>query len=184
MINGYSLFDYIGKIGVFGDLQFTIMDKFMLSPQNGVSIDKAAEYETHTPIQGLDCLEFKKRSLVQVSMKIKLININISDIKNKLDRMCSTGEHYPLLLGYDSSSTVSSEFVLKNYKEVKTHTDSRGNALACELEMNFLEYNPQIERGEVYSENLSQNSTEEKTESEIANNNDSVYKELNWGPLW
>lgn len=185
ILGNYSLFDYIGPIGVFGDLKFSIVNTLnILSPQNGLSVNKSAKYEQHSPLKGLDYLEFQKRNLTQVSFRIKIVTADLMGIKHRIDRMMANGEHYPLLVGYDSMSSIESHFVITDFKESKNHTDARGNSLSSEFDINFLEYKPNIERGEAYSEDISQEGTEEKEEEEIDENNAEVYEELEGDRLW
>lgn len=185
ILNDYSLFDWIGKIGVFGDLRFSILNTLnILSPQNGLSISKSSKYEQHSPLKGLDYLEFQKRNLTQVTFQIKIVTTDLMGIRAKLNRMVENGEHYPLLVGYDSISNVDSHFVIIDFKESKKHTDGRGNSLTSEFDISFLEYQINIERGESYSENISQQGTEEKTEEKINENNSKTYEELEGGRLW
>ncbi|MGL5623473.1 MAG: hypothetical protein ACRDDG_13895, partial [Cetobacterium sp.] len=108
----YSLFDYIGKIGVFGDLTFTIGGTLSLSPTLGTTINKGHENIKHEVIGSADLTEFKKRKLRIVTIQVKAIEgfNSITQIIDRLTRISENGEHYPLIIG--SNSLSDNDFVV------------------------------------------------------------------------
>ncbi|MGL4934623.1 MAG: phage tail protein [Cetobacterium sp.] len=175
---GYSLFDYIGKIGVYGDLTFTIGGSLMLSPVLGTTINKGHENIKHEVIGSADLTEFKKRKLRTLTLQIKAVEgfNSIGEIIEKLTRISENGEHYPLIIGNDALS--ENDFIVSNLDEGIQKTDSKGNSTFSTISISFEEYISAISRGEKKSENIEQNETEKTTNLEINEKNEKIYKEL------
>lgn len=174
----FSVIKNIGKIGCFGDLRFEILPFKILSPTKGLGINKGADFSEHQGINSAPTLEFNNRKLRKVSMKIKLL-ITYSDVRGnieKITRMVENGEAYPLIIGNESYSP--NLFVISDFSENKNGTDSRGNSINSELDLNFVEYIPEIDRGSAYSQNVEQQWTEGKKVSDVEENNKSAYEEV------
>lgn len=174
----YSLFDYIGKIGVYGDLTFTIGGASSLSPTLGTTINKGHENIKHEVIGSADLTEFKKRKLRTLTLQIKAIEgfNSITQIIDKLTRISENGEHYPLIIGSNAFS--ENDFIVSNLDEGIQKTDSRGNSTFSTISISFEEYISVVSRGEKKLENIEQNKTEKASEKDIKKKNEQIYKEL------
>lgn len=174
----YSLFDYIGKIGVYGDLTFTIGGIFSLSPTLGTTINKGHENIKHEVIGSADLTEFKKRKLRTLTFQIKVIEgfNSINQIINSLTRISENGEHYPLIIG--SNALSENDFIVSSFEESIQKSDSRGNSTFSTISISFEEYINFIPRGGKKMENIEQNKTEKITDIEVKKKNEQVYKEL------
>lgn len=174
----YSLFDYIGKIGVFGDLTFQVENDFAISPGNGsASINKSATYNTHSVLGKAPYLEFANRNLIKVKFNVKILNYvdNITTLKEKLDRMVNFGEVYPLIVGSEALS--ENKFALESFDENINLSNDRGDSINSEFQLSFSEYIEDITRGEEYSPNIKKSDiTQNKTE-DVEKKNSKKYEE-------
>lgn len=175
---GYSLFDFIGNVGVYGDITFTVGSISSLSPTLGTSVSKGHENTKHEVIGSADLTEFKKRKLRTVTIQIKAIEglNSVKQIVNSLTRISENGEHYPLIIG--SEAFADNDFIVSNFEEGIQRTDFKGDSTFSTLSVTFEEYISIISRGEKYSETIYMSKVEEVDELELLAKNEGTYDEL------
>lgn len=147
LASNYSVFDNLGKIGVFGDLSFRVNDNYILTPTGSINEEKGLSVHKHEGINAPDVSEFKKRNLKTVSFPIKAIYdyIDIKKITTKLNRMIDNGETYPLVIG--GEVLADNPFILKTVSERTLKTDGYGTKVLVEYNLSFEEYIEEIVRG-------------------------------------
>ncbi|MEG0237173.1 MAG: phage tail protein [Cetobacterium sp.] len=180
LASNYSIFDNLGKIGVFGDISFRVNDRYMLTPTGTVSKTKGKETYKHEGINSPDLTEFKKRNLRTVSMSVKLVYdyIDIQTVLKKLERMVEGEETHPLLVG--GEPLADNDFILLTVEEEIGQTDSYGTSTITTVKLTFEEYIADIQRGNTISPKiLKQNDTYNIDNKVIREVNKTVLKEVN-----
>lgn len=180
LASNYSIFDNLGKIGVFGDISFRVNDNYILTPTGNISKTKGKETYKHEGINSPDLTEFKKRNLRTVSMSVKLVYdyIDIQTVLKKLERMVEGEETHPLLVG--GEPLADNEFILLSVEEEIGQTDSYGSSTITTVKLSFEEYIGNIQRGEDVSPKiLKQNDTYNTDNKVIREVNRNILKEVN-----
>ncbi|MGL5711197.1 MAG: phage tail protein [Cetobacterium sp.] len=180
LASDYSIFDNLGKIGVFGDISFRVNDNYMLTPTGTISKTKGKETYKHEGINSPDLTEFKKRNLRTVSMSVKLVYdyIDIQTVLKKLERMVEGEESHPLLVG--GESLADNDFILLAVEEEIGQTDSYGTSTITTVKLTFEEYIADIQRGEgVSPKMLKQSDTHSVDNKVIREVNRNILKEVN-----
>lgn len=184
LASNYSIFDNLGKIGVFGDISFRVNDRYILTPTGSITKNKGNQTHKHEGINSPDITEFKKRNLRTVSMQVKLIYdyIDIPKILKKLERMVEDGETHPLLIGGESLS--DNNFMLTSVEEEISDTDGYGSTMVTNVKLSFEEYISDIQRGDNISPKiLKQTDTYSVDNKVIREVNKNILKEVN-KKLW
>lgn len=176
----YSIFDNLGKIGVFGDISFRVNDNYILTPTGNISKTKGKETYKHEGINSPDLTEFKKRNLRTVSMPVKLVYdyIDVQTVLKKLERMVEGKETHPLLVG--GEPLAENDFILMSVEEDISQTDSYGSSTITTVKLTFEEYISDIQRGNNISPKmLKQNDTYNTDNKIIREVNKNILKEVN-----
>ncbi|MGL5902843.1 MAG: phage tail protein [Cetobacterium sp.] len=184
LASNYSIFDNLGKIGVFGDISFRVNDRYILTPTGSITKNKGNQTHKHEGINSPDITEFKKRNLRTVSMQVKLIYdyIDIPKVLKKLERMVEDGETHPLLIGGESLS--DNNFMLTSVEEEISDTDGYGSTMVTNVKLSFEEYISDIQRGDNISPKiLKQTDTYSVDNKVIREVNKNILKEVN-KKLW
>lgn len=179
LASNYSIFDNLGKIGVYGDISFRVNSNYILTPSS-IKKTKGNQTYKHEGINSPDVTEFKKRNLRTISLPVKLIYdfVDIQTVLKKLERMVENGEIYPLIIGGEPLSENS--FLLTSVDEEVTNTDAYGTTIVSSLTLNFEEYIDTVIRGSFISPKfLKQNDTYTSDNKIIREVNKNILKEVN-----
>lgn len=185
LASNYSVFDNLGKIGVFGDLSFRVNDNYILTPTGSINEEKGLSVHKHEGINAPDVSEFKKRNLKTVSFPIKAIYdyIDIKKITTKLNRMIDNGETYPLVIG--GEVLADNPFILKTVSERTLKTDGYGTKVLVEYNLSFEEYIEEISRGNNVSVKMIKQENTILTDNKIIKDiNKEIIKSLEDNKLW
>ncbi|MHA5067831.1 phage tail protein [Cetobacterium somerae] len=176
----YSIFDNLGKIGVFGDISFRVNDNYILTPTGSITKTKGKETYKHEGINSADLTEFKKRNLRTVSMSVKLVYdyIDIQTVLKKLGRMVEGEETHPLLVG--GEPLADNDFILMSVEEEVGQTDSYGSSTITTVKLTFEEYIGEIQRGEGVSPKMLKQSDTHNVDNKVVREvNRNILKEVN-----
>lgn len=141
----FSIANFIGNIGCYGDITFAVNRFYLLTPQNysGSSKNKVEKFEN---IGSEPYSEFMRRELRNVSIDFKLVKglISVEKTINRLVEMCENGEHHPLIIG--AKPVAKHNFIITNVSHKITHADAFGIAEVAEVNLTFEEYIERISR--------------------------------------
>lgn len=166
----FSIANYIGNIGCYGDMTFAVNRFYVLTPQSYSSSSKN-KIEKFDNIGSEPYSEFMRRELKNINLDFKLLKglISIEKTINRLEEMCETGEHHPLIIG--SKPVGKHDFVIVNVNYKIIHADAFGIAEVAEVSLALEEYIERVTRVDEVENTIKRNV------STITNNKNYLIKE-------
>lgn len=141
----FSIANYVGNIGCYGDITLAVNEFYLLTPQNfsNSSKNKIEKFEN---IGNEPYSEFMRRELKNVGLDFKLVKglISIEKTIDRLEEMCEKGEHHPLIIG--SKPVGKHDFIITNVGHKILHADAFGIAEVVEVNLTLEEYIERISR--------------------------------------
>ena len=181
-LNNFPLYKYVGSIGSYGNVTFTVAENNVLTPEK-YEVQTANRIDKHDRLNAVDISEFKKRELKKVTIPLKLIYTlcNIKKAIRILTKAVEEGEHYPLILGNEQIG--EHNFCITNFNYSVTQSDGSGTPLVATCNLNLEEYIERIDRiGDIGK--IEQKNTSTLDKKIIININSEIISELNGGKLW
>lgn len=181
-LNNFPLYKYIGSIGSYGDVTFTVTENNVLTPEK-YNVQIGNRLEKHDRLNAVDISEFKKRELIKVTIPLKLI-YTLCNVKRAIKSLASAsenGEHYPLIIGREQIGI--HDFILTNFNYSVVQTDGTGSPIVAICNLNLEEYIERIDRvGEVST--VEQKKTKLLDDKTIKNINAEIMSALDGERLW
>ena len=181
-LNNFPLYKYIGSIGSYGDVTFTVTENNILTPEK-YDVQIGNRLEKHDRLNAVDISEFKKRELIKVTIPLKLI-YTLCNVKRAIKSLASAsenGEHYPLIIGREQIGI--HDFILTNFNYSIIQTDGTGSPIIAICNLNLEEYIERIDRvGEVST--VEQKKTKLLDDKAIKNINAEIISALDGERLW
>lgn len=181
-LNNFPLYKYIGSIGSYGDVTFTVTENNVLTPEK-YDVQIGNRLEKHDRLNAVDISEFKKRELIKVTIPLKLI-YTLCNVKKSIKSLASAsenGEHYPLIIGREQIGI--HDFILTNFNYSIIQTDGTGSPIIAICNLNLEEYIERIDRvGEVST--VEQKKTKLLDDKTIKNINAEIISALDGERLW
>ena len=181
-LNNFPLYKYIGSIGSFGNVTFTVAEDNVLTPEK-YDIQVGNRIEKHDRLNSVDISEFKKRELKKVTIPLKLI-YTLCNVKKAIRSLISAsenGEHYPLILGREQIG--EHDFILTNFTYSVVQTDGVGSPIIAICNLSLEEYIERIDRiGDIST--AEQKKTKLLDDKVIKNINSEIISALDGGRLW
>lgn len=181
-LNNFPLYKYIGSIGSFGNVTFTVAEDNVLTPEK-YDIQVGNRIEKHDRLNSVDISEFKKRELKKVTIPLKLI-YTLCNVKKAIRSLISAsenGEHYPLILGREQIG--EHDFILTNFTYSVVQTDGVGSPIIAICNLSLEEYIERIDRiGDIST--VEQKKTKLLDDKVIKNINSEIISALDGGRLW
>lgn len=181
-LNNFPLYKYIGSIGSYGDVTFTVTENNVLTPEK-YDVQIGNRLEKHDRLNAVDISEFKKRELIKVTIPLKLI-YTLCNVKKAIKSLVSAsenGEHYPLIIGREQIGI--HDFILTNFNYSIIQTDGTGSPIIAICNLNLEEYIERIDRvGEVST--VEQKKTKLLDDKTIKNINAEIISALDGERLW
>lgn len=181
-LNNFPLYKYIGSIGSYGDVTFTVTENNVLTPEK-YDVQIGNRLEKHDRLNAVDISEFKKRELIKVTIPLKLI-YTLCNVKRAIKSLASAsenGEHYPLIIGREQIGI--HDFILTNFNYSIIQTDGTGSPIIAICNLNLEEYIERIDRvGEVST--VEQKKTKLLDDKAIKNINAEIISALDGERLW
>lgn len=181
-LNNFPLYKYIGSIGSYGDVTFTVTENNVLTPEK-YDVQIGNRLEKHDRLNAVDISEFKKRELIKVTIPLKLI-YTLCNVKKAIKSLASAsenGEHYPLIIGREQIGI--HDFILTNFNYSIIQTDGTGSPIIAICNLNLEEYIERIDRvGEVST--VEQKKTKLLDDKTIKNINAEIISALDGERLW
>lgn len=181
-LNNFPLYKYIGSIGSFGNVTFTVAEDNVLTPEK-YDIQVGNRIEKHDRLNSVDISEFKKRELKKVTIPLKLI-YTLCNVKKAIRSLISAsenGEHYPLILGREQIG--EHDFILTNFTYSVVQTDGVGSPIVAICNLSLEEYIERIDRiGDIST--VEQKKTKLLDDKVIKNINSEIISALDGGRLW
>lgn len=181
-LNNFPLYKYIGSIGSYGDVTFTVTENNVLTPEK-YDVQIGNRLEKHDRLNAVDISEFKKRELIKVTIPLKLI-YTLCNVKRAIKSLASAsenGEHYPLIIGREQIGI--HDFILTNFNYSVVQTDGTGSPIVAICNLNLEEYIERIDRvGEVST--VEQKKTKLLDDKTIKNINAEIMSALDGERLW
>lgn len=181
-LNNFPLYKYIGSIGSYGDVTFTVAEENILTPER-YDVQIGNKIEKHDRLSAVDISEFKKRELIKVTIPLKLIYTlcNVKKAIKSLSKASENGEHYPLILG--KTQIGEHNFIITNFTYSVVQTDGTGSPIVVNCNLSLEEYIERIDRiGGIST--IEQKKTQTLDDKVIKNINSKIISELNGGRLW
>lgn len=181
-LSGFSIFDYIGSVGSYGPIKFTVSSAKIVTPTS-VTINRKSRVIKHTRLSNVDITEFSTRELKTVTIPIKLLAEYAPVLSTIaiLERICERGEHYPLILG--GKKIGKNTFRLDSVSDTYNRTSTGGIPLISEISLSLEEYISEIDRyntDDIVDTTVSGTATN----NDINENNSSFIEQLTGGRLW
>ena len=181
-LNNFPLYKYIGTIGSYGNVTFTVAENNVLTPEK-YEVQIANRVNKHDRINAVDISEFKKRELKKITIPLKLVYslCNIKKAIKNLTKAVEKGEHYPLIIG--GQQLGEHNFCITNFNYSVTQSDGIGTPLVAICNLNLEEYIERIDRiGNIGV--IEQKNTSTLDKKVIKKINTAIISELNGGRLW
>lgn len=181
-LNNFPLYKYIGSIGSFGNVTFTVAEDNVLTPEK-YDIQVGNRIEKHDRLNSVDISEFKKRELKKVTIPLKLI-YTLCNVKKAIKSLISAsenGEHYPLILGREQIG--EHDFILTNFTYSVVQADGVGSPIIAICNLSLEEYIERIDRiGDIST--VEQKKTKLLDDKVLKNINSEIISALDGGRLW
>ena len=181
-LNNFPLYKYIGSIGSYGNVTFTVTENNVLTPEK-YEVQIGNRLEKHDRLNAVDISEFKKRELIKVTIPLKLI-YTLCNVKRAIKSLTSAsenGEHYPLIIGREQIGMHN--FILTNFNYSVVQTDGTGSPIIAICNLSLEEYIERIDRvGEVST--VEQKRTKLLDDKTIKNINAEIISALDGERLW
>ena len=181
-LNNFPLYKYIGSIGSYGDVTFTVTENNVLTPEK-YDVQIGNRLEKHDRLNAVDISEFRKRELIKVTIPLKLI-YTLCNVKRAIKSLASAsenGEHYPLIIGREQIGI--HDFILTNFNYSVVQTDGTGSPIVAICNLNLEEYIERIDRvGKVST--VEQKKTKLLDDKTIKNINAEIMSALDGERLW
>ena len=103
-LNNFPLYKYIGTIGSYGNVTFTVAENNVLTPEK-YEVQIANRVNKHDRINAVDISEFKKRELKKITIPLKLV-YSLCNIKKAIKNLTKAVEKRRTLSSYYRWATV------------------------------------------------------------------------------
>lgn len=181
-LNNFPLYKYVGSIGSFGDVTFTVTENNIITPEK-YEVQVGNKIEKYDRLNDVDISEFKKRELKKITIPLKLIYslCNVRKAIKSLIKATENGENYPLILGKEQIG--EHNFILTNFNYSVIQTDGAGTPIVVTCNLSLEEYIERIDRIGKISQ-LEQKNTILLDDKTIKNINSKLISKLDGGRLW